>query len=203
MNYYISDLHFGCQNQTRAGLFNYDDRPFENLDEMHRYMIDAWNKKVTNGDKVYILGDVAMRGKSDALIGLVAQLKGKKILLKGNHDQLTDYRYTILYDAIKDYEEITDYVDGKPYKLSLMHYPILCWKDQHRGAILLYGHTHRSAEDVFFQKCIEEMNGSEELSLRRHGGQKIRAINVGACMPYVNYEPRTLKELLEATGNLE
>ena len=32
--------------------------------------------------------------------------------------------------------------------------------------------------------------------------KKIVAINVGACMPWVQYEPRTLQELLEGTGNL-
>lgn len=42
---------------------------------------------------VYILGDMAMRGKNNALLALVAQLKGKKILFRGNHDDLSDYRY--------------------------------------------------------------------------------------------------------------
>ena len=46
------------------------------------------------------------------------------------------------------------------------------------------------------------MNASEELSLRRQGGETIRAINVGACMLWNNYEPRTLKEILEGSGNL-
>ena len=38
MNYYISDMHFFTKNQTGAGK-NYDNRPFENMDEMHRYKV--------------------------------------------------------------------------------------------------------------------------------------------------------------------
>ena len=83
-------------------------------------------------------------------------------------------------------------------KLVLSHYPILMWKDQHRGSILLYGHTHNTVEDTFFQKCIAEMNADEALNLRRRGGKRIHAINVGACMPWINYEPRTLEEILAA-----
>jgi calcineurin-like phosphoesterase family protein len=165
---------------------------------MNDYILTRWNTRVTNADTVYILGDIALRGSNGPLIGLVSQLKGKKILVRGNHDDIRDYRYALLFDEIVHYAELTENVNGKAYNLCLMHYPILMWKNQHRGTILLYGHTHNSVENTFFQDCIHRMNESEELNLRRHGGQRIRAINVGACMPYMNYTPRTLKEILEA-----
>lgn len=198
MNYYISDLHLFCKSQTKQGV-NYDNRPFENTDQMHDYILRRWNARVTNSDTVYILGDISLRGCNGPLIGLVAQLKGKKVLIKGNHDDVRDYRYALLFDEILDYKELTDHMDGKVYKLVLQHYPVLMWKDQHKGAIHLYGHTHNSVEDAFYQDSIRRMNENEELTLRRHGGQKIQAINVGACMPWINYEPRSLKELLNAT----
>ena len=46
-------------------------------------MKEKWNSKITNGDKVYILGDIAMRGTNEELIALVAQLRAGKFLLKG------------------------------------------------------------------------------------------------------------------------
>lgn len=199
MNYYISDLHFFCSAQVDNGVGeNYDNRPFKSLDEMHSYILTRWNEKITNGDTVYILGDIALRGRNDALIALVAQLKGKKVLIRGNHDELTDYRYKQLFHEICDYKEITENFEGKAYKLVVCHYPILMWNGQHKGTILLYGHTHNSAENIFFRECIQRMNESEELSLRRRGGEKIRAYNVGCMMPYMNYEPRTLREILTA-----
>lgn len=203
MNYFISDLHFYCKSQTNDGDVNYDNRPFADLNEMHDVMLRRWNAKVTNADTVYILGDVSMRGRNDALIALVAQLKGKKVLICGNHDDLTDYRYKQLFEDIRDYKELSESFGGQSYKLVLFHYPILMWKDQHKGTILLYGHTHNSVEEKFFQKCVADMNESEELSLRRHGGKKLVAINIGCMHPHMNYEPQSLKEILERTGVMD
>lgn len=200
MNYYISDLHLFCKNQTNEGNHNYDGRPYDTVEEMNSDLLSRWNAKVTNADTVYILGDVSMRGKNDALIALVAQLKGKKVLIKGNHDELSDLRYKQLFAEICERKELTDCFGGRSYKLVLDHFPIMMWAGQHRGVILLYGHTHNGAEETFFQKCIADMNASEELSLRRHGGQVIRAYNVGSMMPYMGYEPRTLKEIMGQTN---
>ncbi len=46
--------------------------------------------------------------KKEDLISLVATLKGKKILVKGNHDDVSDYRYKQLFYDICDYREIHD-----------------------------------------------------------------------------------------------
>ena len=194
MNYYISDLHFFSKNQTAEGL-NFDNRPFKNVDEMHEVILNNWNSRVTNGDTVYILGDVSNRGKNEDLIAIVARLKGKKVLIKGNHCDASDYRYKQLFYSIHDYLEITDYADKKAYRLVLSHYPILMWNGQHNGAILLYGHTHKSIEDIYFHKCISEMNNLD-FSIRRPHEKEIKAINVGCMMPYMNYTPRTLEEIL-------
>ena len=64
MNYYISDLHLFCCSQIDNGGRNYDGRPYQSLEEMHMDILTRWNRKITNGDTVYILGDVSMRGKN-------------------------------------------------------------------------------------------------------------------------------------------
>ena len=194
MNYYISDLHFFSKNQTSEGL-NFDNRPFKNVDEMHEVILNNWNSRVTNGDTVYILGDISNRGKNEDLIALVARLKGKKVLIVGNHEDIRDYRYKQLFHAIYDYFEITDHVDKQPYKLVLCHYPILMWNGQHNGTILMYGHLHDSIEEAYFKKCLSEMNGGE-FAIRRPHEKEIVAINVGCMMPYMDYTPRTLGEIL-------
>ena len=124
MNYYISDLHLFHKNVTRAGK-DFDDRPFDNLEQMHTIIKDKWNAKVTNGDTVYILGDMAMRGTQEELIAYVSTLKGRKVMIRGNHDDIRDLRYKQLFDEICDYKEIRDTLDGKNQKLVLCHYPIL------------------------------------------------------------------------------
>lgn len=194
MNYYVSDMHFFHKNVTKEGN-NFDNRPFNSLTEMHQYMKEKWNSKITNGDTVYILGDIAMRGTNEELIALVAQLKGRKVLIKGNHDDVSDMRYKNVFEEIYDYKEITDYVDQDAYKLVLSHYPILMWNGQHRGTIHLYGHTHNTYENEFYQECLRKLN--MEMLMRSEKCYDIaRAYNVGCMMPYMNYEPRTLKEIL-------
>ena len=72
------------------------------------------------------------------------------------------------------HKELTDNIDGRAHKVVLFHYPIMMWNGQHSGVVLLYGHTHTSAEESFFQECISKMNNSEIL---RHpapsGGESI------------------------------
>lgn len=194
MNYYISDLHFFCRSQIDNGGKNYDRRPYKSFEEMNTDMLARWNRKITNGDTVYILGDLSMRGQNEELIALIARMKGKKILVKGNHDQLSDYRLKQLFSEICDYRELSDSFEGKSHKIVLSHYPILMWNGQHRGSILLYGHTHMTIEDAFFQSCIAKMNQDREI--RHEGEPEFLAINVGCMQPYMNYEPRSLKELL-------
>lgn len=123
---------------------------------MHSYMLRCWNEKINNGDMVYILGDLSLRGCNDSLIALVAQLKGRKVLIKGNHDSVDDIRYRQLFHEVPDYKELTDCVDGQTYNVVLCHYPILMWNRQHKGAIHLYGHTHNTAEQFFSRTVSSE-----------------------------------------------
>lgn len=201
MNYFISDLHFCCSSEVDNGGKNYDNRPYKSLDEMHEDMLQRWNCKITNGDTVYILGDIGRRGRSEELISLMARLKGRKVLIKGNHDDLSDYRLKQIFAEIYDYKELSESFEGKSYKLVLSHYPILMWNGQHKGAILLYGHTHASSEDAYFQKCVREFLDNPHFI--REGDIRGMAINVGCMHPYMNYEPRSLKELLASSGREE
>ena len=59
------------------------------------------------------------------MIAFVSTLKGHKVMVKGNHDDIKDLRYKQLFDEICDYKEISDTLDGRNEKLVLCHYPIL------------------------------------------------------------------------------
>ena len=189
MNYYISDLHLLHKN-----CIGFDERPFADLEEMHETILANWNRKVTNSDTVYILGDATLYGKKEDAIALVARMKGKKVLVRGNHDHIDDYRYQQLYEEICDYKEIQDGIDGKQYHLVLFHYPIFSWKNMGHGTILLYGHTHDSMEDTYYQECLRKM--AEEECSRHIFECSPQAYNVGCMKPWMNYEPRSLKEIL-------
>ena len=110
-----------------------------------------------------------------------------------NHDDVSDYRYQQLFTEICDYKEIYDSVGKEKYGLVLSHYPIFSWKNMGRGKILLYGHTHESEEDRFYQNCLRQM---QENDCRHVYDKKLWACNVGCMLPYMNYTPRTLAEIL-------
>ena len=80
MKYYISDLHFGHKN-----VIKFDKRPFFNIDDMERTIIENWNSRVTNDDDVYILGDISWYDLKGT-IRVIKKLNGKLHLVKGNHD---------------------------------------------------------------------------------------------------------------------
>lgn len=194
MNYYISDLHLFHEASIK-----YDNRPFCTLEEMHNAIMKNWNDTVTNGDTVYILGDISMRGTNEELIAFVAKLKGQKLLIKGNHDKVSDFRYKQLFSGIYDYKELNDTAHKETYHLVLSHYPVFSWNGMNRGAVLLYGHVHEGAEDTYFQKCI----GNMQNECRHAIGQDVRAYNVGCMKSAIDYRPRTLEEIIDRNEEMK
>lgn len=191
MNYYISDLHFGCTNK-------YENRTIET----DNIIKENWNKTIKNSDTVYILGDIGRIGsnkENEYLCSVISTLKGNKILIKGNHDDLKDNRIKQLFKEIYDYKEITDNFNGLNHKLVLSHYPILAWSGQHKGIIHLYGHVHNSEEDKVYKKSLQFFN--EYFKDRELKGYtncpQAKAYNVGCMIDYMDYMPKTLKEIIE------
>lgn len=88
MKYFIiSDTHF-----NHANIIKYCNRPFKDVNEMNETMIKNWNEVVSNQDIVLHLGDVALGSKDEAR-KIIKRLNGRKILIKGNHDNWTDEFY--------------------------------------------------------------------------------------------------------------
>lgn len=77
--WFSSDFHFNHKN-----VIQYCDRPYKDCDEMNAAMVKQWNLQVKDEDTVYVLGDFSLNPKWSKII--VPQLKGKKILISGNHD---------------------------------------------------------------------------------------------------------------------
>ena len=196
MNYYIGDLHLFSDSQLSGSKRDFDNRPFESIDEMHEKIIERWNTVVQQTDKVYILGDIGRRGGRTDQIELISRCRGRKILIRGNHDDTNDVRYQQLFEEICDYKEIKDYANAKSYHLVLCHYPILIWNGQHRGSILIYGHTHCSSEDMIFQESLNRLKQLASFSEKHKGRENCLAYNVGCMQPVMNYTPRTLQELM-------
>lgn len=184
--FFTSDLHFGHANVIR-----FDNRPFETVEEMDKELVIRWNKKVGKNDTVYILGDFLWGTHKKDAKELISSLKGKKVLIKGNHDG-----FLLKTDAVELFEDIRDYGDivvnlagGKPVRCILSHYYIPLYNGYRWGAVHLHGHSHSTAE-AKLEKNIEKYLAENEL--------KTRVFNVG-CM-YWDYAPVTLDEILNNMG---
>lgn len=91
----ISDTHFNHKK-----ILEYEDRP-ENFNEV---IVERWNKVVNDDDLVIHLGDVIL-GRDGDLPGIMAQLKGRKVLCRGNHDKSKSDRWFMArgFDFACDY----------------------------------------------------------------------------------------------------
>jgi 3-oxoacid CoA-transferase subunit A len=130
--FYTSDLHFGHENIIR-----HCDRPFSNVEEMNRALIDNWNARVRSIDQVYIAGDFSYRSQQP-VAGYLEQLNGTKHLIVGNHDVswMKSVNLGKYFASVEKMGEATD--SGR--RVVLCHYPMMAWPG--RGSYLVHGHIH-------------------------------------------------------------
>lgn len=178
--YYISDLHFGHKN-----ILKYDSRPFADIKAHDEALINLWNAKVTANDDVYVLGDVSWHPLKET-VDILKSLEGKKHLIVGNHDNffLKEKEFRRCFVEITPYKELEDH--GK--NIVLCHYPIVAFNGSNYGAWHFYGHVHITFEEDMIQNYRTQMKASYD--------KELNMLNVGAMMPYIQYVPRTLEEII-------
>ena len=132
MIYFTSDLHLG-----HANVIALSGRPFADIEEMNRVLIQNINDTVADNDELWILGDFAYRIPEEQVRALRRQIRCRHVhLVYGNHDR--DYAGSHIFQSVQHYKELkTDYG-----RLVLFHYPILEWSAAHYGSIHLHGHIH-------------------------------------------------------------
>ena len=137
----ISDLHLGHKN-----ILKYDTQ-FQSIQEREEKLIDDWNSVVHKRDVVYVLGD-ALFDYYHARV--IAKLKGRKLLIMGNHDTLPAAQYLSVFDDIRG--PIT-------YKKTwLSHQPI--HPSELRGRCNIHGHLHggQAIKDYrYFNVCVDSI----------------------------------------------
>lgn len=188
MDYFISDTHFFHENVIR-----FDKRPFTSVEEMNAKMRFWWNNTVSEKDRVYILGDFIWLPPSEPeYIKFTRSLNGKKVLIKGNHDN-TEKFGAELKNCFEDICQRKEIKLNKK-RIILDHYPQMIYRhDTDSNVFHFHGHTHITGEQDWVEKWTRAL-----IFNRGTGTPTGQIINVGCMMPYMNYIPRTFEEIIEA-----
>ena len=161
MVYFTSDLHFGHEN-----ILNWRNG-FSSIKEMDETLISNWNGRVHKNDYVIITGDLIYKNKCPTQEYLSA-LKGRKILVKGNHDNswlkdLTDEEISRYFEGVYDLYSFK----RNGVKLRFCHYPMIAWESSRNESILVCGHIHNKREGLeyeMFSKVPYAFNASVDVN---------------------------------------
>jgi calcineurin-like phosphoesterase family protein len=161
-----SDHHFFHKN-----IIKYADRPFDFDDEncvgqCAKHMIEMHNSVISDNDFVLMVGDLSagLRGRTEMFSELLKLLKGKKILVRGNHDYLENQFYL---DA--GFLDVVDYFKIPPYFIS--HYPCYLskWTTELEKNVMqhvnlqgyhtiIHGHIHNKNPDNWYSDGFKRIN---------------------------------------------
>lgn len=166
-NFVASDHHFGHDNIITFQHEGKPLRPFFSILEHDETIIERHNDTVRDMDRVYFLGDVAINRKH---LPQLSRMRGRKILVKGNHDifKLSDY-----LPYFEDIRACVVRVD----QCVLTHIPLHpdCLGRFKKN---IHGHLHGN--------IVTEKPGWTMPDLRY----------VNVCMEHINYTPVDLESLI-------
>lgn len=160
--WFTSDPHFG----HKSVLYFHPERreaagiTLEELQEDNKaaiikhdeWLIEKWNKTVNKEDFVYILGDFCL-GNKEYTEKILNRLKGRKFLIKGNHDKscqgLEHYFQWVgdIKEAKFSHNQYKFIKEGETFAVEMCHFPMLSWNRRPHGTCHLHGHCHGSICD--------------------------------------------------------
>lgn len=147
---FYSDPHFGHSN-----IIKYCSRPFSDIEQMTIELVKRYNYLISEDDLVVWVGDCTLGPPSlvrDRLKNIIPYMNGKKILVRGNHDNSAAYYTDIGFQFVVD--ELNVHIADTPCKIC--HFPYVTTqtneisnlftsrrpKIEHQDQILIHGHTH-------------------------------------------------------------
>lgn len=131
--WFTADTHFGHKNIIR-----FCQRPYADVEEMNKAIIDNWNNVVGEDDLVFHLGDFSVGGAAE-WTQLLNQLHGRIFLILGNHD-MNNVNQGFMNRFQKVATQIL--IEIGKQRIYLNHYPFLCYGGAYRNTWQLFGHVH-------------------------------------------------------------
>jgi calcineurin-like phosphoesterase family protein len=139
MDWFTSDFHLSHKN-----IITYCDRPFANVEEMDKVILENLSNKVKDEDRLFYLGDLTF--KSEVAEKFFHQFRRLEIhYIIGNHENAT-----LLEIAKKHCASVSHILDIiiNDVPITLCHYAMRVWNKSHLNAWQLYGHSHSRLEPI-------------------------------------------------------
>ncbi len=177
-----SDWHIGHEKSLE-----YDQRPFKNLEDMHRSLISRYNSTVPDNGVCYFAGDIG--NKPEDIRKVITQLRGIKVCVLGNHDQGMTTMYNCGFDLVV--WGVVLYIGSN--RVTISHCPLLDVRREnlpnHPDA-LWHGHErpkHRQCS--FTDEGQYHLHGHIHSRKGRHVSNKIQGNQYDIGAPANDYRP--------------
>lgn len=168
--YWVSDLHLNDLDCFRYDRYKY----FSDIVSYHNYIMRRWNQKVKSTDTVIMVGDIG--SPIFTTLDILLYLKGRKILVIGNHDEDHLNYYRNVFDSMS----YVNYTNVNGVWVCSRHIPVA------KQSII------RSKADYFVHGHHHVYN---EITWRAGAYSLLDTNKYNACIDLNNYEPCTLQEL--------
>jgi len=184
--WFIADTHLEHKN-----ILEFENRPFENIQEMKNKMIDAWNAVVSKTDTVYIIGDFCF-GNYRTWIDILDQLKGNITLVKGNHDKSKIIQRVVRDGYLQEIHEVGTIIENNKLFFYLSHFPMEI--GERPQMFNISGHIHSEPS-----KMINQINVGVD-SKFMHDYYSISDVPFGTPVPleYIAGYAETINEQMKA-----
>lgn len=148
--FFTADIHF-CDPKSMKS----DNRPFKNINQYDKFILNDWNKTAKKGDTIYVVGDILDCNGPDTTewrkgLDLVKKVKANIVLIMGNNEErVLRYFFDNDFDKFKEackeagisevYRHVV--IEWNGHKVNLTHQS----KDCDKRMLNFFGHTHLSS----------------------------------------------------------
>lgn len=181
--YFTSDLHLRHKN-----ILQFEDRPFDTVEEMERGLIDIWNKTVKKNDTVFNLGDFCF-GNYDKWVEILEQLNGKIIHIKGNHDSSETLKKLHKNGYLEEIHMVGHYLKLNKQVMHLTHYPMDIGNRPRLWSLHGHIHSHPSQLPNQINLCVDS-----PLNFNRPFG---KPVHIDELMSYMEHKLPKVEEAFQ------
>ena len=133
MIFFTADLHLSHKN-----ILKYCNRPFKDIEDMNRTILQNLEESLRPKDTLYFLGDLTFKEKiAHEFFEKFSEIEIHFII--GNHDSKDVIKIAQEYcTSVEHLKNIK--IEGQ--HITLCHYAMLVWNKSHFNSWQLFGHSH-------------------------------------------------------------